>query len=212
MASNPKNRQKKLAKKKKKRSLKKKILNAAKNLSSNGASYSQYPVYECLAPGSLFETGLGAVAFTRALPNGGIAVSLFLVDVYCLGVKNAMFQVMSKFDYQDRIKNGLLENDDDLEKIHPACARKIITGAVHYAKNLGLSPHPDYRKAIGLFSGIDSTACPEKYEYGKDGKPFYVQGPHETIAQSRKIVNKLIEKCGKGNFEYMIMIDEDGLF
>ena len=36
MASNPKNRQKKLAKNKKKRSLKKKIINITKNLSAVG--------------------------------------------------------------------------------------------------------------------------------------------------------------------------------
>lgn len=207
MASNPKNRQKKLAKNKKKRSLKKKISNITKNLSTNALSYSQYPIHECLVPTSLFETGIGNMLFTRYLPNGSIAVSAFVVDVHCLGVKNALFHVMSRSKYEGEFKRGV---EDSIE-IHPSCAKKIITGAVNYAKNLGFPPHIDYHKASGIFSGVDSKACPEKYEYGKDGKPFYVRGPNESIPQARKIVNNLSKKCGEGNFDYIVMLDEDGL-
>ena len=213
MASNSKNRQKKLAKKKKKRSIKKKILNIAKNLSGNSSSYSQFPIYECLAPSSLFETGIGNILFTRHLPNGSIAVSAFVVDVHCLGVKNALFNVMSKSEYEGKFKSGMIDaNEGNIEKIHPTCAKKIITGAISYAKNLGFSPHPDYHKASGIFAGIESKACPEKYEYGKDGKPFYVRGPNESIPQANNIVEKLTKKCGEGNFIYVIMLDEDSLF
>ena len=213
MASNPKNRQKKLAKKKKKRSLKKKLINITKNISSNASSYSQFPIYECLAPSSLFETGIGNMLLTRRLPNGSIAVSAFVVDVQCLGVKNALFHVMSKSEYEGKFKSGMLEaNEGNIEKIHPACAKKIIMGAVNYAKNLGFLPHSDYRKASGIFAGIESKACPEKYEYGKDGKPFYMRGPNESVPQAKKIVEKLAKKCGEGNFEYAVMLDEDGLF
>lgn len=212
MASNPKNRQKKLAKNKKKRSLKKKIINMTKNLSTNALNYSQYPIHECLAPTSLFETGIGSILFARYLPNGSIAVSAFVVDVHCLGVKNALFYVMSRAKYEDEFKEGVIKaNEDSTEKIHPSCAKKIITGAVNYAKNLGFPPHLDYPKASGIFSGVDSKACPEKYEYGKDGKPFYVRGPNESVPQANKIVNNLFKKCGEGNFDYIVMLDEDGL-
>jgi len=213
MASNAKNRQKKLAKKKKKRSLKKKIINITKNLSGNASSYSQFPIYECLVPSSLFETGIGNMLFTRRLPNGSIAVSAFVVDVQCLGVKNALFHVMSKSEYEGKFKSGMIDaNEGSIEKIHPTCAKKIITGAISYAKNLGFPPHSDYRKASGIFAGIESKACPEKYEYGKNGKPFYVRGPNESVSQANKIVEKLIKKCGKENFDYLIMLDEDSLF
>lgn len=212
MASNPKNRQKKLAKKKKKRSIKKKLINITKNLSGNSSNYSQLPIYECLAPSSLFETGIGNILFTRRLLNGSIAVSAFLVDVQSLGVKNALFRVMSKSEYEGNFKSDMIDVDEGtIEKIHPTCAKKIIMGAISYAKNLGFSPHSDYHKASGIFSDIESQACSEKYEYGKDGKPFYMRGPNETISQANKIVEKLAKSCGEGNFDYIIMLDEDGL-
>jgi len=209
MARNAKNRQKKLAKKKKKRSIKKKIINIRKNLSGNAASYSQFPVYECLIPSGLFDIGIGSILFARRLPNGSIAVSTFLVDVYCLGVKNALFHVISQFEYEGGFKDGIVDLKEDPIEIHPSCAKKIIVGAVSYAKNLGFSPHSDYRKASGLFSGIESKACPEKYEYGKDGKPFYVRGPRESISQANKIIEKLAKKCGEENFDYLVMNEDD---
>jgi len=213
MASNQKSRQKKLAKKKKKRSIKKKILNISKNIGNNASSYSQFPIYECLVPSSLFETGIGNILFTRRLPNGSIAVSAFVVDVYCLGVKNALFHAMSESLYEGEFKTGIINADEsEIENIHPTCAKKLITGAVSYAKNLGFLPHADYRKASGIFSGVESNACPEKYEYGKDGKPFYVRGPNESTAQANKITEKLAKKCGEGNFDYLIMLDEDNFF
>jgi len=48
------------------------------------------PVHECLMAESMFETGLGSIWISRKLANGKLSVALFLLDVFCLGVKNAM--------------------------------------------------------------------------------------------------------------------------
>lgn len=213
MASNQKNRQKKLAKKKKKRNLRIKALNSAKNISSNASSYTQFPIHECLVPSNLFESGLGNIVITRRLSNGSIAVSAFIVDVQCLGVKNALFHVMTRPEYENKFKGDMIESHQGMiENIHPTCAKKIINGSVLYAKQFGFSPHPDYFKSIGIFGDIDSSGCPEKYEYGREGKPFYVRGPNESMLQAKNIVDKLTKKCGEGNFDYMIMVDEQSIF
>ncbi len=213
MASNPQNRQKKLAKQKKKRSLRKKILNTTKNISNNASSYAQFPIHECLIPTNLFETGLGNIVITRRISNDSIAVSAFITDVQCLGVKNALFHVMSHSEYENNFKQNMIESHQGaIENIHPSCAKKIINGSVLYARQLGFSPHHDYNKSIGIFGDIDSNACSEKYEYGRNGKPFYIRGPNESMPQANKIVNKLLKKCGEGNFDYMIMDDENSLF
>ena len=92
------------------------------------------------------------------------------------------------------------------EKTHPSCVKKLVEGAVNYANNLGFSPHRDYHNSIELLATIDSSACPVKYEYGKDGKPFYIQGPHETPEQIEGIINKLRNKCGDGGYNFTTSI------
>ena len=37
-----------------------------------------------------------------------------------------------------------------------------------------------------ILGGIDSGACTEEYEYGKDGKPLFLAGPHDSPAKLRR--------------------------
>ena len=84
MAISAKQRQKRLERKAKKR----KQLLAKKNMDislskSKVASYSNQPIYECLAPDGLFEIGLGNVIVSRKAPKGNNAVTR-LSSFYCL--------------------------------------------------------------------------------------------------------------------------------
>ena len=201
-------RQKKLQQKKKKR---KKINSSGGSIEHKASAYSKFPIHECLVPENLFENGLGTVIWTRRTPQNSIAVSAFIVDVFCLGVKNALFNVSSEQHYENTVKPRLTEAHEDqvFEYIHPSCARKLIEGAISYAKNLGFAAHRDYRNAQGIFGDIDAQACPAQFTYGSDGIPFYIRGPNESISQARRIIDQLHLKCGEGNFHYLVATDEN---
>lgn len=207
MANNAKNKQKKLAKQKKKRMAKKKAFNATKTLSNKPLAYTQFPIHECLVPDGLFADGIATVLISRRIPNGSIALSAFVIDPYCLGVKNAMFRVLSKNSYENELKLSLFQSHEGqtFENVDPSCVKKIINGALAYANALGFSPHKDYYNAIKLFGNIESETCPTTYHYGKDGKPFYVNGPHESPVQIQKIVRQLDKKCGAGNYNHLLL-------
>jgi hypothetical protein len=87
--------------------------------------------------------------------------------------------------------------------------KKLIEGAIHYAEELGFSPHRDYHNAKNIFGDIDPSVCPVKYTYGKDGKPFYIRGPNESSSQASKIVDQLHTRCGEGNYNYLVTLGED---
>lgn len=212
MANTAKQRQKKLERKaKRKRHIlakKNKGISLAKSIA---ASYSNQPIYECLVPDGLFEIGIGNLIVSRKAQNDNIAVSVFVVDVFCLGVKNVLFRVLSEVDYENKLKSSLMASHEGqaFESIHPACAKKLLEGAVTYAEKLGFSCHPDYKNAKDIFGDIDSSSCSVKYTYGKDGKPFYIRGPNETVIKAKKIVNQLHQRCGEGGFDYLVMLDEE---
>ncbi len=161
----------------------------------------------------MFEIGIGNILVSRRLPDGSIALSAFVVDVFCLGVKNAFFKLFSEFEYEHTIKAQLITSHDDqsFENIHPSCSRKLIEGAVRYAKDLGFTPHTDYKRAKGIFGDIDDSVCPVKYTYGQNGKPFFISGPNESTAQSKRIVDQLHKKCGEGNYTFVASLDDDFL-
>ena len=53
------------------------------------------PIHECLVPDSLFDIGIGNVIVSRKMPNGFIGAAFFLVDVFCLGIKDVFYEALS---------------------------------------------------------------------------------------------------------------------
>lgn len=207
MAISAQQRQKKLAKKKQKR---KDVARKVTPSMKKAKAYAGYPIHECLIPNDLFTTGIGELVVTRCLPNGDIAMSAFVTDVFCLGVKDAMFMVMPESEYEYKIKYGMSDGGErSFEKLHQSCAKKLLDGVVDYAKELGFNPHPDYKNANELLGTIDASVCPVKYTYGKNGKPFYMNGPYESLAESQRIINILTEKCGADGFNTLIRLTDD---
>ncbi len=50
---------------------------------------SRAPVGTCVMSERLFDDGIGWVVLARTLPSGQVGASFFLVDAWCLGVKDA---------------------------------------------------------------------------------------------------------------------------
>jgi hypothetical protein len=208
MVIDPRRRQRQLAKKAAKRKgklAKKKQANLALNLSFNPMQITQArnsALHECLTPKHLFELGIGNVVVSRRMGNQ-IAAGVFLVDVYCLGVKDAFFTIISPEKYQATLRG--FSHHEELVNIDPSCARKLVEGAVEYAQDLGFTPHRDYQQAKQIFGDIDSNACPTSFEYGKDNKPLFVSGPNDTPARCQQILDTLTKRCGPDGFHYVLV-------
>lgn len=166
----------------------------------------QAPVHECLVPANLFSMGIGNVIFSRRVANNQIAMGALLIDAYCLGVKNAYFKRVSEFEYDSACEHFTPEGG--MKSVSPQCLRKLVEDAEAYARDLGFSPHPDYYFARRIFGDIDPRACPTHFEFGKDGKPFYVSGPHDSSTKAKRIVETLAKRCGPGGYDFLVLIGE----
>jgi hypothetical protein len=174
-------------------------------------SAARYPVLHCWVTTDMWTKGLGWVCLSRELPNGTIAYAVFLVDRYCLGVKNAMADVVGRFTYDSRVVRKMRRTFTS-EDFAPAAARKLVEQAVEYAGAVGLRPHPDCHKAKLIFGDIDAGNSTEEFEFGKDGRPFFISGPHDTPERCRLILNTLLQKCGVDGFDYLIPVSEPARF
>ena len=163
-------------------------------------------IYGAFVSPTIFQEGLGSVVIARKLPNGRIAFGMFLVDAFCLGVKDADFNIVSREDFNDYIDRaaGLhgLPRDD------PARARKLVEDAIAYARDLGFNPHRDFRDAEAIFGDIDTDECRESFVFGRDGKPLFVAGPYDSPGKIRRIMAKLKDACGEDGYHTVFGTDD----
>jgi len=166
---------------------------------------SKYPVLHCRITDGMESSGLGSVLLGREFPDGRIAAAVFLVDVFCRGVKDVVVHLSERIGFEDQFLRKLFTPSQS-HAIEPADARKLIEESVAYAKKIGIGPHPDYSKALLLFGSDDASQSTATFEFGKGGKPFFVAGPNDTIGQCKQIMAILERTCGPDGFHFAMPI------
>lgn len=161
----------------------------------------RWPVIECLVPENLREAGLGNLLMARRMPDGQSACAVFLVDVFCLGVKDALWSIVHPAQFAALRKD--IESHGRLMPVTPEHFAKLVYQAADYGQSLGFPPHRDFRHAQLLLAGIDPSQCDEQFEFGFDGQPLYIQGPSESIGEVRSIINRLQALGG----EFLVQLD-----
>lgn len=160
------------------------------------------PIHVAYVAAEIMETGFGHVIVARQLPDARIIAGFILLDVYCLGVKDARVAVLSPMEFEQTVAKHYQVTQ--LRAVDAAYTRKLVDGAIAYARDLGFEPHRDFRQAEPLLATIDASECTEEFVYGKDGKPFFVSGPFISVARSRQIIEQLQRRCGDGGFDYLV--------
>jgi hypothetical protein len=212
MPTDPRKRQKKREKHAAKRKARQHELSVQKQtgMVQRLTEAAQFPVLHSWVSESLWTEGLGQACLSRELPRSQVAYAVFLVDRYCLGVKDVFFDVVGRSQYEDKIYNRS-RRQFEVQDLAPAALRKLIETAVAYAQGIGLHPPADYARARVIFGDIDPAECKEEFEMGKDGQPLFVAGPNDTPERCRRILNTLTSTCGPDGFHFMIPFPLEGM-
>ena len=126
-------------------------------------------------------------------------MAAFLVDAFCLGVKDAGFHEnmhLSDFEkYLSKYKNGM-----GLEEISYNEAHNIIYGAMAFAEEGGIYPVKEFDPA-GYILEEDTDDIPLiEYDFGKNGKHFLVVNPDRKEMPYYYILKKNLGD----DFEYVM--------
>ena len=142
--------------------------------------------------------GLITVLVARRPRFGKVSACGYLVDAYCLGVKNALGpELMDERDLRGFVRRYFSTYHGDPVEAPIDLAREIVFGSVRYARGLGFEPHPDFAAAAGH---LGTWTGPGTISFGKDGKPLYVFGPYDD---HRSVIRTLKRTVGRGNFEVL---------
>ena len=137
-----------------------------------------------------------------------MTLASYLVDVFCLGLKDTMCNVdMSPSLLRRRLK-AILYGDDPATSCSPHLANQIIYGAIEYAAELGFRPNKDFRDSRYVLEERDSTQEVYDVSFGKDGKPLFIAGPYDD---ADRIIAILRRKLGPDGFDFLIQIPPDEL-
>lgn len=153
-----------------------------------------WPVVSARMSTNLSEEGLGTLTIARQEAEGRLVVGVYLVDVLCLGIKNTFWDALTPGEYKELIKK--IETHETMRSVAPACVVKVISGAVGFAQSFGFRPHADFRHTAKLLEGIDPSACPEEFTFGREGRPYYVQGPNESPMEVKAIAEQAVKAGG----------------
>jgi hypothetical protein len=164
------------------------------------------PIHACLVNEELFEVGSGNLVLVRKMADGRIAMAAFLLDVYCVGVKDVMVRQDDTAEIESIMED--LGEAQPLVAVDPAWARKLLRDLVAWSRSIGLAPHPDYTAAELLFGDVLADACTESFSFGMDGRPLLIPGPLDTRARIRERIKALQRKLGEDGFD----IEDDDIF
>ena len=143
--------------------------------------------------------GLGLVFVSRKTGYERYTVSTYLIDYWCLGLKDTWgIKKFNGSQYQ-QLKSKCYSNfKDGYSSITLPQAQAIVYGSIEYAKSFGLRPHRDF-EATKEHLGQPNELI--ELSFGRNGKPCYIQGPHDDTPG---ILKALKNHLGEGNFDYLM--------
>jgi hypothetical protein len=143
--------------------------------------------------------GLASVLVAREEGRGRVSVCGHLVDVYCLGVKNAIGPRVMDPHGLDAFVAAYFGGYERRPVAAPLeLARHLVFGAVEYARGLGFEPHPDFAATAAHLGEWEEPAA---ITFGRDGEPMFIQGPYDD---ARKVMSTLERAVGAGNFHFTV--------
>jgi hypothetical protein len=167
------------------------------------------PIYECLVKSDWEETKMTPVLVSRNHTNGNITVCTYLVDLMCLGVKDSMFLFNVPNETYEEFKEKMT-GEMEMVEVDYTLAHNIVYASVEFAEEYGFKPHKDYESVTKFMLEEDTDEIELiEIECGRNGKPFYMQGPFEDDSKANKIMAQLERTAGVGNYDFMIGGNEE---
>ncbi len=152
------------------------------------------PICACLISDGWTETGMASLFLARGVGNNRLGLAMFLLDTYCLGIKDVALQSLNADQWGDFLDAS--ESALPLSPIDPAFARKLLRDLAAWSASMGFAPHPDFATVERLFGTVSADTCSAEFRFGREGKPFYIQGPSDTPAQARQYLAQVSRATG----------------
>lgn len=141
---------------------------------------------------------MGSLFLVRGVTTAHLSVGMFLLDTWCLGVKDIGFRTIDSYELE------MVQDLGTISEVNPAYARKFVQDLTAWSASKGFLPHGDFAVVERMFGTVNADTCTAEFEFGREGKPFYVQGPSDTPAQIRQRLAQVSRASG-GSGEFRLL-------
>jgi len=155
----------------------------------------------CYISEDIENVGEGHVIVTRNHTGGRISLAFFLVDIWCVGVKDSFYRLrMEDYEVDEMIDHAGIFRECSYNEAH-----NWIYGAIAYAEDAGIEPDKSFA-LTQYFLEEDTDDIPIiEYEFGKYGQPLLVAHSHLEASRYLPLLQK---NLGEGKFKYIIKDDD----
>jgi hypothetical protein len=163
---------------------------------------SQAPIQHCFLDGSLFDVGMGTLVLARGASPHYTTVGSFLIDVFCLGIKDVLLKSMESDAFE--MYMDMTDGVSAMVPVDPGYARKLLRDLAAWSQSIGFPPHRDFAAVERIFGGVSADASDTVFRFGLDGKPLYIPGPFDSASLIRRRIEQLQKRLGDDGFEFEI--------
>ncbi len=170
------------------------------SLPARVARAADAPIQHCFLTESVFDIGMGTLVLARGATPHHIALSSFLIDVFCLGIKDVMFESV-----ESEVFEMYMDATDAMSpvvSVDPGYARKLLRDLAAWSQSIGFAPHRDFAAVERMFGDVSADASEAVFRFGRDGKPVYIPGPNDTVPLIQRRIAHLQKHLGDDGFGF----------
>lgn len=153
---------------------------------SAGLSYDPASGWTDRLPEQAETGGMVSVLVARRHGYDRVVACGYLADVWCLGVKNVTGPKATDEREFSRFREYFFGEYAGWQAVPLDLARQIVLGSIEYASGFGFAPHRDFTAETAAHLG--EWDVPSAITFGREGKPFYVEGPDDEAHRIRRVL------------------------
>jgi len=161
---------------------------------------AQAPIQHCFLTESVFDIGMGTLVLARGATRHHVALSSFLIDTFCLGIKDVMFESVESEVFE--IYMDAMDAGSPVVSVDPSYARKLLCDLAAWSQSIGFAPHQDFAAVERMFGDVSADASDAVFQFGRDGKPVYIPGPNDTALLIQRRIEQLQKYLGDDGFGF----------
>lgn len=155
----------------------------------------------CYLTDDLTDMKEGYVVVTRRHTGGRVSLAMFLVDVYCLGVKDSFYRLrMDPEEFEDFVESIPRVKECTYNEAH-----NWVYGSIAFAEEAGIEPDKSFNLTQYMLEEDTDDIPLIEYEFGKNGKHFLMC--HTNLEASKYL--PLLKKNLGDNFDFAINMDDE---
>lgn len=166
------------------------------------------PIYKCYKGETIGDSREMSIMVIRKHAGGTYTLAAFMLDRWCLGVKDAIWQFSIPEDEMLDFVNSFANHIDQWTEIEYVEAHNWVYGALDWATNAGISPCKDFALARYILEEDDDNVELQEYDFGLNGEYCLMAKSHK---EADKYIPALTKTLGTGNFKVIIrsVLDEE---